>query len=63
MATNKKPILIRVQPSNYAKFRVIADSNRRSMSNQLEYLMVKFIESFEKENGEIVVDKEQDASR
>ena len=36
MATNKRPVLIRVQPVNYDKFKVIADKNGRSVSNQLE---------------------------
>ena len=53
MATKKRPILIRVEPCNYEKFKVIADSNRRSMTNQLEYLMVKFIADYEKQNGAI----------
>ena len=53
MATKKRPVLIRVQPYNYDKLKAIADKNRRSVSNQLEYLMIQYIENYEKENGEI----------
>ena len=53
MATNKRPVLIRVQPVNYDKFKVIADKNGRSVSNQLEYLMRIFIENYEAQNGQI----------
>ena len=53
MATKKRPVLIRVQPYNYEKLKAIADSNRRSVSNQLEFLMEKFIESYETQNGQI----------
>ena len=53
MATNKRPVLIRVQPVNYDKFKVIADKNGRSVSNQLEYLMRIFIENYEVQNGQI----------
>ena len=53
MATSKRPVLIRVQPVNYDKFKVIADKNGRSVSNQLEYLMRIFIENYEVQNGQI----------
>ena len=53
MATNKKPILIRVQPVNYEKLKAIADKNRRSLSNQLEYLMIQYIDQYENEHGTI----------
>ena len=46
-------MLIRVQPYNYDKLKAIADKNRRSVSNQLEYLMIQYIENYERENGEI----------
>ena len=53
MATKKRPILIRVQPYNYEKLKAIADKNSRSISNQLEYLMIQYIEKYEKEHGTI----------
>ncbi len=53
MATKKRPILIRVQPYNYEKLKFIADGNRRSVSNQLEYLMERFIADYESQYGQI----------
>ena len=53
MATNKRPVLIRVQPVNYDKLKFIADKNGRSVSNQLEFLMKIFIENYETQNGQI----------
>ena len=53
MATQKRPVLIRVQPINYDKLKFIADNNGRSVSNQLEYLMKIFIENYETQNGKI----------
>ena len=53
MATNKRPVLIRVQPVNYDKLKFIADRNGRSVSNQLEFLMKLFIENYETQNGQI----------
>ena len=45
--------MIRVQPYNYEKLKAIADQNSRSISNQLEYLMVQFINKYEHEHGQI----------
>ena len=51
MATNKRQVLIRVQPNTYEKLKVISDQNHRSVSNQLEWLMLQFIADYEKQNG------------
>ena len=61
MATNKRPILIRVQPQNYEKLKTIADLNSRSISNQLEYLMIQYIREFEQEHGAIPLASDNDA--
>lgn len=53
MATNKRQVLIRVQPDTYEKLKAISDQNHRSVSNQLEYLMLRFVREYEKENGAI----------
>lgn len=62
MATNKRQVLIRVEPQNYDKFKAIADKNRRSVSNQLEYLMEIFIKKYESQNGSLIVDAGQKSS-
>ena len=53
MATNKKQVLIRVQPDTYEKLKFISDRNHRSVSNQLEWLMLQFISDYESTNGQI----------
>jgi len=40
------------------KFKVVADSNSRSSSKELEFIVKEHIKNFEKENGEIKFDKE-----
>lgn len=37
------------------KFKYIADKNKRNASKELELLVEKHIENYEKENGEIVL--------
>lgn len=53
MATNKRQVLIRVQPDTYAKLKVISDKNHRSVSNQLEWLMLQYIADYEAQNGKV----------
>ena len=55
MATNKRQVLIRVQPDTYAKLKVISDKNHRSVSNQLEWLMLQFIANYEAQNGKVSI--------
>ena len=55
MATNKKQVLIRVQPDTYEKLKFISDKNHRSVSNQLEWLMLQFISDYESTNGQILL--------
>ena len=51
MATQKKQVLIRVQPDTYEKLKIISDKNHRSVSNQMEWLMLQFITDYEEEPG------------
>ena len=53
MSTQKRQVLIRVQPTTYEKLKIIADRNHRSVTNQLEYLMLQFIADYESTNGQI----------
>lgn len=53
MATQKRQVLIRVQPETYEKLKIISDKNHRSVSNQLEWLMLQFISNYETQNGQI----------
>ena len=53
MATQKRQVFIRVQPETYEKLKIISDKNHRSVSNQLEWLMLQFISNYETQNGQI----------
>lgn len=51
VATEKKAFTMRIQAELLDKFRVIADSNHRSLSNQLEWIVLQFIVQYEAQNG------------
>ena len=59
MATNKKPFILRLQPINLEKIKVIADRNKRSTTMQIEFLIENCIREFEKNNGAIKIDENQ----
>lgn len=50
--------LLRLNPDTLEKLRLIAQKNSRSINKELEYLVNRHIESFEKEHGGIVIPKE-----
>lgn len=53
MATNKQQVSVRVQPYTYEKFKMLAEKNNRSISQQIEFLMKQCIEQYEREYGQI----------
>ena len=55
MATDKRQFTLRVQPENFEKLKHIAELERRSISMQVEHMVLTYIESFEKEHGVIVL--------
>lgn len=54
----KRTFTFRVEDNAWEKFHAIAINNKRSVNNQLEWLVDEFIASYEKENGEIQIDSE-----
>lgn len=59
MATNKKPFILRLQPINLEKIKIIADKNKRSATMQIEFLIENCITDFEKEHGTIEIAENQ----
>ncbi len=60
MATKKQEKIqtgIRFQPELLYKISYIAKQNKRSLNAQLEFLSETCVKEFEKENGEIAIDK------
>lgn len=60
MASQKRQVLIRVQHDTFEKLKAISDKNHRSVSNQMEWLILQFIAEYEAKNGAIsLLDKNQ----
>ena len=54
---NRRTFTLRLEDDLLDKLHFAADSNRRSVNNQIEVLVEKFILDFEKENGVIHLPK------
>lgn len=56
MTTNKKVFTFRLQEENFKKIKYIADNNKRSIAMQIEYLLERYIEEYERNNGSIPIE-------
>lgn len=56
MATTKKRIAAYVTETTVKKFKVVAATKNKSMSEYTELLIQKAIEGYEVEHGEIIVE-------
>lgn len=56
---NIRNYTFRVNDELWEKFHLISKKNKRSVNNQLEWIVEAFVETYEKENGEIHLDSEQ----
>ena len=57
MATNKCPFTLRLSDEMYDKIGILAKKEHRSMSNYIEYVLLKHINEIEKEQGKIKIDQ------
>lgn len=55
MATNKPVFSLRLDEATYKKIGCLAAEEHRSMSNYIEYILLKHIAEVEKEHGEIIL--------
>ena len=55
---SRKTFTLRLEEAMLSKLGYISTQNKRSINNQIEVLLEKFIEDFEKDNGKIPVDLE-----
>ncbi len=53
---NYTPYSLRISEDLHAKLRFIADKHKRSENKEIEFVLERYVEEFEKEFGEIVVD-------
>ena len=56
MATNKCSFTLRLSDEMYDKIGILATKEHRSMSNYIEYVLLKHLNEIEKEQGEIKID-------
>ena len=54
MATTKRVFTLRLTDEVFDKIGVLATSEHRSMTNYIEYVLLKHIEEIEQEQGQIV---------
>lgn len=53
MVTDKRQFTLRMQEENFEKIKHIAESEKRSIAMQIEYLVEQCIKDYEKLHGEI----------
>lgn len=59
MATNKIQTGLRLNETSYDKLRVISSREARSLNNLIEYVLQKYLEEYETENGTIIIPTEE----
>ncbi len=55
MATNKRVFTLRLDDEIFDKIGALATSEHRSMTNYIEYVLLKHLDEIEKAQGEIKV--------
>ena len=59
MANNKIQTGIRFEPELLYKITHISKENKRSLNEQIEYLALTCVKEYERENGEIELNKKE----
>ncbi len=58
---SRKTFTLRLDEKMLDKLHFVSEKNKRSVNNQIEFLLEQFIEDFEKENGVILLPDEDQA--
>ena len=53
MATNKIQTGLRLHETEYEKLKILAERERRSLNNLVEYAVQKYLDDYERTNGPI----------
>jgi len=56
MATNKRVFTLRLSDEVFDKIGILATNEHRSMTNYIEYILMRHLEEVEKEHGVIQTD-------
>ena len=59
MPSQKAQILVRTTDENKTKLNIIADKEKRSLSNMAEVILENYIDQYEKEHGTIEIKKSE----
>lgn len=59
MATNKRVFTLRLSDEVFDKIGVLATDTHRSMTNYIEYVLIKHLEDIETEQGVIEISEEE----
>ena len=54
MATNKRVVTLRLPDEVFDKIGILATREHRSMTNYIEYVLMKHLAEIEQESGEII---------
>ena len=57
MATNKRVFTLRLSDEVFDKIGILATSEHRSLTNYIEYILIKHLEDVAKEHGEIKMEE------
>lgn len=57
MATNKRVFTLRLSDEVFDKIGILATNEHRSMTNYIEYILMRHLEEVEKEHGVIQTDQ------
>ena len=57
MATNKRVFTLRLSDQVFDKIGMLASSEHRSMTNYVEFVLLKHLEEVEKERGKSTLEK------
>ena len=60
MATNKRVFTLRMTDEVFDKIGVLATREHRSMTNYIEYVLLRHLEALEKEKGEIIIRSDEE---
>ena len=59
MATNKIQTGLRLNETAYDKLRILSSREARSLNNLIEYVLQKYLDEYEAQNGSIIVPTEE----
>lgn len=60
MATNKRVFTLRLSDEVFDKIGILATNEHRSMTNYIEYILMRHLDEFEKEHGTIQTDQTEE---